>query len=1136
MARPRRVFLSHTSELRKFPEKRSFVAAAEAAVTRAGDAVTDMAYFTARDDKPANYCEARVREADVWVGLIGFRYGTPVRDRPDVSYTELEFEAATEARLPRLVFLLDERAALPIPPEGLLDGDLSRQARQEKFRSRLQDLDIMVEVVASPQDLEMKLTQALQPSLPVPAGHAAGLPGPAEVAAQPGTHNLPRPPVRVFVGRDSVLSQLRDALATGASAVRPQVVYGLGGVGKSELALHHARACQADYPLMWWITAEGRAQIQAGLAGLAARLCSEVAEAGTTAEAAGWAMAWLQAHDRWLLILDNVNDPGDVEPLLGRLTGGHILITTRRDTGWDQIADSISLGVLASGPAAELLTARVGDRRPADEDAAVLIAAELGYLPLALNQAAAYTTHTRITLATYLARLRKHPAAMHAAGSQQEQRTIARVWDITLNAIQADHPPAVKLLRILACYAPDGVPRVVLGGSEAARQLAVDEALGLLASYSMITLTTEMVSMHRLVHAVIRARPSEQDASPGFGGESPPATALRWLDDAIPADPDTNMTGWPLLRALIPHAENLSRRFPPDDQPERLGRVHNEIAQFHHSQGQHKEALALRSSALAIAERVFGPDHPNTAAALNNMASTYRAQGQADKALPLLERALSITEDAPGPDHPDTAAVLDNLAGAFRDLGQPGKALPLLERALSITEEAPGPDYPNRAAALDNLAGAFRDLGQPGKALPLYERALSITEEALGPGHPDTAAALNNLGSIFRDLGQPGKALPLLERALSITEEALGPGHPSMLSSANGLAITLIALGETQIARELSEDTLARCRSALGEDHPRTLDSAHTLARCLYELADYRTARELDQHTRDRRHHVLGEDHPSTLASANNLAMDLRELGDYQAARELDQDTLDRRRRVLGEDHPSTLASVNNLAADLYVLGDLEAARDLHQDAFDRYRRVLGEDHPETLHAANNLAVGLRELGDYQSARALDQDTLGRFRRVLGEDHPDTLASANNLAEDLRELRELEAARILHQDTFDRYRRVLGEDHPDTLGSANSLAEDLRELRELEAARDLDEDTFDRYRRVLGEDHPDTLHAANSLAEDLRELRELQAARDLDEDILDRSRRVLGEGHRDTLRAVRNLAQDLRLLRESEDS
>jgi hypothetical protein len=223
MAGPRRVFLSHTSELREFPRDRSFVAAAEAAVARAGDAVTDMAYFPVRDQKPAEYCRDRVRGCEVYVGLIGLRYGSPVRDRPQVSYTELEFQAATGAGVPRLVFVLDEDAAVPIPPGRLLDGDPGLQGRQRVFRATVLGSGVMAGKFATPEQLEVLILQALQDSRPedrrpVAAGRAAGLP------ARPD-----------LVGRGAEVGSLVQAWL--ATPPEPVAVLGAPGIGKSTICL-----------------------------------------------------------------------------------------------------------------------------------------------------------------------------------------------------------------------------------------------------------------------------------------------------------------------------------------------------------------------------------------------------------------------------------------------------------------------------------------------------------------------------------------------------------------------------------------------------------------------------------------------------------------------------------------------------------------------------------------------------------------------------------------------------------------------------------------------------------------------------------------------------------------------------------
>jgi tetratricopeptide (TPR) repeat protein len=644
------------------------------------------------------------------------------------------------------------------------------------------------------------------------------VPAPAEVEAAPDVQNLPAQPEAPFVGRDSELDALAGVPESGVVA---QAIVGVDGVGKTELVLRHAWAHRDRYPLVWWVTADTSASIQAGLAELAYRLVPVLQTETTAGHAAEWAVGWLQCHPGVLLVLDNVEQPADIEQLLGRLAGTHVLVTTRRDLGWQPLGlATVPLGVLDPAAAAGLLLELTG---AADEDAAAGLAADLECLPLALDQAAAYVTEHRATLAGYrrlLAADAGHPLSVPAEDTPAD-RAVARVLSLTRTTVDGRIPLAGRLLDIMAWLGPDLLPRDVLAPTGSAAE--VSGALAVLASYRMVSLREDAVSVHRLVQTLTRLDlPSEQaeDQLPRVrwwqrarSGRTDSAqvqaaeAAVGLLRRAIPPgdDPRTDVDAWPRWRALLPHIDALAAVIPAAAQTATWSSLLDRAGTYQQGQGLYTPAIAKLQAAMILDRQLHGPDHPTTMAARNNLGLAYADAGRTAEAVSVFEAVRDGCERLLGPDHPDTLTACANLASAYAHAGRTGEAATVIEALLAARERLLGPDHPDTLATRDHLAGAYADAGRIAEAVTVLEAVLATAERLLGPDHPRTLTTRNNLGLAYRGAGRTAEAVTVLEAVLATRERLLGPDHPRTLTTRHNLAVAYADAGRTADAAELTD-------------------------------------------------------------------------------------------------------------------------------------------------------------------------------------------------------------------------------------------------------------------------------------------------------------------------------------------
>ncbi len=655
----------------------------------------------------------------------------------------------------------------------------------------------------------------------------------------------------LFTGREKLLELLQKKLTAkrAAALTQAQAISGLGGIGKTQVAVEYAYRYQHEYQAVLWITAATRETIITDFGKVAALLHLSERYGAKTDIVVAAVKEWLISHTNWLLILDNVDELEIIHEFLPTDIRGHVLITTRiQATG--RVATAIPVDKMSIAEGISLLLKRaklLSDDKPVskfDRAVARAIVQELDGLPLALDQAGAYVEETGCSLSDYLALYRQRRMALLSRRGQSSldyPHTVASTWSLSFQKVEQADPAAADLLRLCAFLDPDAIPETIV--TEGARELGsilgpvasdpllLNEAIQVLRRYSLVKRDPDekILNLHRLVQVVLKDGLSEgmqrqwaertvRAVNAVFPQESSqfPQLAQRYLSQVE------------ICTGLI---EQYHLWFPE------AARLLNEAGWFLRESAQYIQAEQLLRLSLTIYEQAVGPEHPVIADNLNRLALLYHSQGRFSEAEPLYQRAHNIREKVLGPEHFGTAIGLNNFGEFYRAQGRYSEAEPLYQRSLAIREKVLGPDARQTAIVIHNLARNSYAQGHYAKAEALYQRAQRIYEQSHQSEDRELPAVLDHLALLYYAQKQYDKAEPLMQRAVNIRQEVLGTRHPHLAQSLCGLAKIYAAQGRYTEAEPLMQEALAICEIMHGPRHHSTLLMMENLAE-LYRLQD----------------------------------------------------------------------------------------------------------------------------------------------------------------------------------------------------------------------------------------------------------------------------------------------------------
>ncbi|MEV6400985.1 FxSxx-COOH system tetratricopeptide repeat protein [Streptomyces sp. NPDC051907] len=795
-----------------------------------------------------------------------------------------------------------------------------------------------------------------------------------------------------FTGRTELLESIREQLRTGKHTI---LLRGMGGVGKSLLAQEFAHRYKGDYDIVWHIQAEQRNLAVEQYAAMARHLgLPERKNPTDMARAVRQALDLGEPYHRWLLILDNADDAGDLPELLAGGRSGHVLITSQRSEGWTRHAETVEIGVFNRPESVSHLCRRLPDCGPEE---AGLVAEALGDLPIAVEQAAASIKQTNLSAREYIRLLQRPSADARKSGGGDQIADVTKVtdgtWDFAIGRLRENYPPAVRLLQLCSYFSPEPISMDLLEGIEISRALGgartVARAYQELSRFALVRVDRKArgVQVHRLVQLSMRNSMSEDERREAREVVYRALVAARPGKDD-PEDPNT----WDQYRIIWPHLGTTWAFNAPDDGVREL--IVDRVRQLRR-RGEFAQALKLSEKCVDGWGAEGDPDERWTLHMRFQIANILRAQGKYEESLAMdeevLERQRAVLGDK---DDQHVLMTLSSIAADLRGLGDFAKALVYDREAHQRYSEVYGEDHPRTLTAANNLAVSLAVSGDCYAARDLDRRTLETREQILLPDHPLTIESAVNLGRDLRDCGDYKESVKLLRQAhdrclrnLELTE-----GAPTVLNTMRGLAASLRRDGRPGEAEQVTRHVLKHTPESDGEVSPERLLLEMNLAGDL--MAQGRSDEALETVRRvllDLREN-LGENHPHTVACSANYAVHLLTADQTSEAERLSARAVDAFSEILGESHPHALVSRVNLASAQAEGGRHEEARRTYESAYGQLREVLLASHPATLVCAGNLAVVLRELGEEGAAEEMRDWALADMAKRLGAEHPSTLA------------------------------------------------------------------------------------------------------------------------------------------------